>query len=233
MGLFFAQMASELFEMMYKQMLDIASDEDFPEEEYTVKVLEGCDPTLKGVRWDKLSEEEHAKKREECKDNVQKLRADLEKKFKTGKQSDAKVWNDNLINQLNDAFVQEFVDNGVPIMGYGFKNDAYIDKLFTYSDQVLEILRKADFKVPKEELKDRRERIARRARYALSPAGGRLILPLATSGSFWAIYRCFEKCPGALREVRGIFISFRFYFSFFIRAHPCSSVHYTSDLACS
>ena len=72
-------------------MLNIASDEDFPEEEYTNCLLEGCDPTLKDIKWDKLNERELKKKKEECKENVAKLLEELDKKFRTGKHSDAEV----------------------------------------------------------------------------------------------------------------------------------------------
>ena len=194
-------MAAELFELMYRQMLNIASSEDFPDNEYVSSLWTGDDPTRVDIKWDKLSDEEHAIKQEECKGNVKKLLDDLDKQFRTGRQEDAKVWTDDLMHLINHAFVTEFIDNGVPILGFWSQSGKNGDHLDRYIKQVFNILQKFDFEVPKEELNARREKIIRRAYYALSLFGNDQIMPLATSGAFWTIYKSFERSPAVLREV--------------------------------
>ena len=215
-------MAAELFEIMYKQMLNIASDEDFPDSEYVAGLWMGYDPTRVDIDWDKLSDKEAAIKKEECKGNIKKLLGDLDKQFNTGKQVDAKVWTEDLMHLVNHAFVTEFIDNGVPILGFWSQSGKNSEHLDRYTKQILNILQKFDFEVPQEELKERRERIVRRAYYALSLVGNEQIVPLATSGAFWTIYKSFERSPAVLREVSTIILIF-----YLFTITPSVQLHFT------
>ena len=194
-------MAAELFEHMYKQMLHIASNEDFPDEEYVSDLFAGIDPTRKDIKWDKLSETKLGEKKAECKENVENLLDMLDKQFKVGKHTDASTWDDDLMAKINEVYLNIFWEQGDLLFGFGTETDDYIEKLEEYAVLVQEIIKKHDFPVAQQELKGRRLRMQRRAYYALTIIPSKMPLPLATPGSYWAIYKAFERCPGALREV--------------------------------
>ena len=145
-------MALELFELMFENMVHIASSEKFLDQESVDKLLQRELPSIQTPDFSQMQPDERKKAEDEWNAKVDKALSRAEKRFRTGRLADIDKWDSKLLRKCNGVFVQNFIEDRVLIEGYGNKTLTFLAHAEQYAREIHDVIIGWKFDVPDDEL---------------------------------------------------------------------------------